>query len=211
MSVLLNKSSVSATVSSNTSGVSSTQVPIQPTNNCTIGASFVATNISLDYHEEFFGQNRQSMCEDDVFSNQPGQVEKDLIGCDSESGFLVSHSVGNVIEGNSEARFIKYMASDRSEQEQNLLSEIFGEDAPSGEVNNASEISLDQCQYDTLSHSLRSEHPDRLTAYNDNYHSSFPWSDKTAEFLKVPSLDDTVETFLIKRLSSRAKNKKMFV
>ena len=45
LSVSLNKSSVSATVSSKTLGVSSTQIQIQPTNNCTIGASLVANNI----------------------------------------------------------------------------------------------------------------------------------------------------------------------
>ena len=140
-------------LSSNTSGVSSTQVPIQPINNCTVGASPVATQISLDYHEELLGQNRESMCEDDMLSKQPGQVEKHLKGCDSEKSSSVSHLVGNVIEGNSEATFIKFKASDRSEQEQNLLSEILWEDAQSGEVNNASEISLDQCQSDILSHS----------------------------------------------------------
>ena len=73
-----------------------------------------------------------SSCEDDVLSNQPGQVERDLIGCNSENGSSVSQSVGNMIDGNSEARFIKYKASDSTEQEQNLLSEIFGEDAHSG-------------------------------------------------------------------------------
>ena len=45
LSISLNKSSFSTTVSSNTSGVSSTQVPIQPTNYCTEGASSVANNI----------------------------------------------------------------------------------------------------------------------------------------------------------------------
>ena len=84
------------------------------------------------------------------------------------------------------------------------MSEVFGEDAQSGEVNNASEISLDQCQSEILSNSRRSEHPDILTAYKDNYQFPFPLSDKTAEFLKVPSLEDTVETFLIKKSSSKA-------
>ena len=142
----------------------------------------MAASISLDYHEEILGRNSESMCQDDVLSKQPGQVEKNLMGCDSEKSSYVSHSVGNVIEGNSDARLVKFKASDRSEQEYSLLSEIFGEDAQSGEVNNDSEMSLDQCQSDILSHSWRSEHPDRLTAYKDNYHSSFPWSDKTAEF-----------------------------
>ena len=62
LSVSLNRSSVSATVSSNTTGVSGTQVQIQPTNNCTIGASSVANIISSDFHEEICGQNRQSCC-----------------------------------------------------------------------------------------------------------------------------------------------------
>ena len=208
LSVSLNRSSVSATVSSNTTGVSGTQVQIQPTNNCTIGASSVANIISSDFHEEICGQNRQSCCEDDVLSIQPGQVERDLIGCNSENGSSVSQSGGNVIDGNSEARFIKYKASDSTEQEQNLLSEIFGEDAHSGKVNNISGISLDQCQSDILSNSWRSEHPDRITAYKDNYRSSFPLNDNTAEFLKVPSLDDIVETFLVKRFSSKACFKK---
>ena len=45
LSVSLNKYTVSATVSSHTFGVSSTQVPIQPTNICTVSASSVANNI----------------------------------------------------------------------------------------------------------------------------------------------------------------------
>ena len=71
----------------------------------------------------------------------------------------------NFGDGNSEPRFIKYKASDSTEQEQNLLSEIFGEDTHSGKVYNISGISLDQCQTDSLSHSWRSEHPDRLNAF----------------------------------------------
>ena len=131
MSVSLNRSSFSATVSSNTSGASGTQVQIQPTNKCTIGASLVANIISSDFHEEICAQNRQSSCKDDVLSIQPRQVERDLIGCNSENGSSVSQSVGNVTDGYSEARFFKYKDSYSTEQERNLLSEIFGEDAHS--------------------------------------------------------------------------------
>lgn len=55
-----------------------------------------------------------------------------------------------------------------------------------------------------LSESWRSCQSDKLTAYKENYKSSFPIREKSEDLLKVPSLDDIVETFLIKRFSTKA-------
>ena len=63
---------------------------------------------------------------------------------------------------------------------------------------------MDKSQYDTLSQSWRTKQPDKLTASKENYKSNFPLQEKAEEFLKVPSLDDSVETFLIKCFSSKA-------
>ena len=44
----------------------------------------------------------------------------------------------------------------------------------------------------------------RLTVYRDSYKNSFPVHERSEEFLKVPSLDDIVEHFLIRRHSGKA-------
>ena len=106
-------------------------------------------------------------------------------------------------ENNSDSRFMKYKSVEVTDESLNILSEIFGEDARTGKTGNSNGISLDKSQTETLSQSRRTEQPDRLTAYRYNYKSLFPLNDKTEEFFKAPSLDDIVETFLIKRFSMK--------
>lgn len=55
---------------------------------------------------------------------------------------------------------------------------------------------LDQAQIDILESSWRSQHPDRISAYKEEYKSCFPIHEDSADFLKVPTLDDIFEIML---------------
>ena len=67
---------------------------------------------------------------------------------------------------------------------------------------------LDESQTDVLNESWRIKAPNDLSAYKDSYRSSFPVNEKSVDMLQVPSLDDIVETFLIRRHSQKATFKK---
>lgn len=201
-------STVSQTVTRNTLGGCFS--PVQTTSqNCTLGASSMRNIIPLEnsLNDELLRPVRQNV-EDDLVSLQPGQNERQSLGLDSQHED--SHSVCSqsecVVEtdNNKDSRFIKYKSIQVTEDSQNRLSEAFGEDAHTDKSNTSSGIVLDKCQTETLSQSWRTEQPDKLTAYKENFKSSFPLNEKTEEFLKVPSLDDIVETFLIKRFSNKA-------
>ena len=57
---------------------------------------------------------------------------------------------------------------------------------------------------DILSHSWRSENPDRLSCYKEEYQAAFPVHSKSESFLQVPGLDDLIEPMLQKRHGSKA-------
>lgn len=137
-----------------------------------------------------------------MISLQPGQGEKQSLGLDEDSDS--SSSSSECIRNNTDSRFVKFKSVEVTEDSQNRLSEIFGDDARTGKADNSNGISLDKSQTDTLSQSWRTDQPDKLTAYRENFKAAFPLNEKTEEFLKVPSLDDIVETFLIKRFTSKA-------
>ena len=67
-------------------------------------------------------------------------------------------------------------------------------------------ICLDQAQIDTLSKTWRCEHPERFSAFRDEYRSVFPVHDSSLETLQVPSLGDLLIYLLMlsKRHGSKA-------
>ena len=81
---------------------------------------------------------------------------------------------------------------------------MIGENAVTSKSDGVTGLRMDQSQTGILLESWRSSEPDRLTAYSEHYKSSFPLHEKSEQFLKVPSLDDIEESFLIKRFSSKA-------
>ena len=85
---------------------------------------------------------------------------------------------------------------------------MFGEDACVKKSSSGTGVILDKAQTDILNESWRINMPYRLTAYRDSYKSSFPVHEKSEEFLKVPSLGDMDEHFLIKRHSGKATFKR---
>ena len=94
-------------------------------------------------------------------------------------------------------------ASEESILEKNrqLLLDMFGEDACMKKASTLLCVMLDKSQSDILDQSWRLATLGRLSAYKESYRNSFPVHKNAEEGLK---LDDIVETFLIKRQSTRA-------
>ncbi|XP_063412309.1 uncharacterized protein LOC134695064 [Mytilus trossulus] len=76
----------------------------------------------------------------------------------------------------------------------NFLAKIFKEDI--AKEKSSLGLVLDQTQVDILESSWRSKHPERISAYKEEYKSVFPIHDSSVEFLQVPKLDDLLEPML---------------
>ena len=145
---------------------------------------------------------------DDTLSLTPAQREKDSLGLLSDNDDSVScksvgtDSVLSLSEARKENRFCQYL-SDTPEKSQNNLAHLFGQEAGLKQSSETS-ICLDQAQIDTLSKTWRCEHPERLSAFRDEYRSVFPVHDSSLQTLQVPSLDDLLEPMLSKRHGSKA-------
>lgn len=85
----------------------------------------------------------------------------------------------------------------------NLL-EVFGEDARTGRSKSSEGLILDESQINILKESWRSKHPDKISCYKDSYRTCFPVHEKSEEVLKVPQIDETVESLLIKKYGQKA-------
>ena len=94
-----------------------------------------------------------------------------------------------------------------SEETRQTLLDLFGDDACVRKADLSTDIALDKPQSDILSQSWRISAPDKLTAYREAYKRSFPVHVKAEVILKVPSLDDIVEHFLIKKHSGKSEFK----
>ena len=145
---------------------------------------------------------------DDTLSLTPAQREKDSLGLLSDNDDSVScksvgtDSVLSLSEARKANRFCQYL-SDTPEKSQNNLAHLFGEEAGLKQSSETG-ICLDRAQIDTLSKTWRCEHPERLSAFRDEYRSVFPVHDSSLQTLQVPSLDDLLEPMLSKRHGSKA-------
>ena len=81
---------------------------------------------------------------------------------------------------------------------------MFGDDACFWKADLSTGIALDKTQSDIFSQSWRISAPDKLTAYREAYKNSFPVHEQAEDILKAPSLDDTIEHFLIKKHLGKA-------
>lgn len=101
-------------------------------------------------------------------------------------------------------RFMKHVVTssqgcsvnDNSDKSSNVdvLSKIFKEDI--NKSKSKSGLLIDQTQVDILSSSWRSQNPERISAYREEYKNCFPIHDDSVDFLNVPNLDDLVEVML---------------
>ncbi|XP_052285233.1 uncharacterized protein LOC127881406 [Dreissena polymorpha] len=131
--------------------------------------------------EERTGQSSTSNRQDDVLSIHPASSEH----------FSLS---------DSEEEDTEHSASVRR-----CLKDIFGEDAClKKDAQKPTGICLENSQKEILEQSYRSKTPNNVTAFSEECKDLFPVDEDTEHFLRVPTLDDIVDTCLTKKFGSRA-------
>ncbi|KAH3849220.1 hypothetical protein DPMN_091616 [Dreissena polymorpha] len=78
-----------------------------------------------------------------------------------------------------------------------MLSELFGSENSKKEEGTG--LVLDEYQISILSHSWRTDTPDRMSAYKNEYRVCFPVHEQSKSMLDVPCLDDLLQPMLQKR------------
>ena len=136
---------------------------------------------------------------EDVISLQQGQAETKELDLGSQSN--LSEHVQEQVQIDDRILNFNYLKT--LEKRLNMFCWT-GDDACVKKSSSGAGVLLDKAQCDILNVSWRISTPSRLTAYTDSYQNSFPEHERSEEFLKVPSLDDIVEHFLIKRHSGKA-------
>jgi hypothetical protein len=134
-------------------------------------------------------------------SLQPGQHEnRGLQDCwdDSHSAISVNSNKSLHLDDDMHVpdRFTKYIHT------ATVLAEMFEEDAVTTTDSNCRSIALDSTQIKVLEDSWRFSDFSKLTAYKESYRSTFPVSSQSEETLSVPSLDNMIETLLVKKYGS---------
>ncbi|CAC5358390.1 unnamed protein product [Mytilus coruscus] len=144
---------------------------------------------------------------------------RDLLGLISDHEESDTQSVSShLLDKNSNAkktdRFSKYLSSsvqNISTVDENSsgnitcnnkvdrLAKNFKDDLPGDNSDQSVGLILDDSQVKILSYSWRTQHPERLSAYKDEYRSCFPVHEKSLPVLQVPSLDDMLKP-MIKRV-----------
>ncbi|CAC5368276.1 unnamed protein product [Mytilus coruscus] len=144
---------------------------------------------------------------------------RDLLGLisdheESDTQSVSSHLLDKNSNANKTDRFSKYLDSsvrNISTVDENSsgnitcnskvdrLAKIFKDDLPEDNSDKSVGLILDDSQVKILSYSWRTQHPERLSAYKDEYRSCFPVHEKSLPVLQVPSLDDMLEP-MIKRV-----------
>lgn len=131
---------------------------------------------------------------EDVLSIQPSRREvENLYGLDRGSSGHSSVSDQSEMDGRD--RFSRFSNPDTPK----LLGELFGTDMNNNNECTDTGLILDDSQISVLNKSWRSQAPDRVTCFKEEYKTCFPVHEKTAEVLQVPGLDDIIEPMLQKR------------
>lgn len=148
-----------------------------------------------------YGLEHSDGLADDEISVQVSDTERRNSGFCEDSMSISSEHV------ETDNRFSKYVTTEAipqgSVQDRKLLS-VFGEDATTKTEKSKVGIILDDAQKTILQQSYRSEHPDRISSYKDSYRHAFPVHDSCEDWFKVPTLDETVESLLVKKYGHRA-------
>ncbi|CAC5406936.1 unnamed protein product [Mytilus coruscus] len=179
-------------------------IPLDPNSNEDLGSS----RIVRDFDEP-----------SEISLQVDRRERRDLLGLISDHEESDTQSVSShLLDQNSNAkktdRFSKYLDSsvqNMSTVDENSsgnitcnnkvdrLAKIFKDDLPEDNSDKSVGLILDDSQVKILSYSWRTQHPERLSAYKDEYRSCFPVHEKSLPVLQVPSLDDMLEP-MIKRV-----------
>ncbi|CAG2225073.1 unnamed protein product [Mytilus edulis] len=174
-----------------------------------LGSPRISRNIDFDARSEI--------------SIHVNPIERDILGdirsdneSDNESEIRFEQSTGSVARKGE--RFMKHvqlksvsndvnkdveLSSDNITRH-NVLSELFSEDIASNNDKGSVGLIMDQAQVTILENSWRCQHPEKLSAYREEYRSCFPVHDSAVEFLQVPSLDDLLEPMMRKNHGPKA-------
>lgn len=88
----------------------------------------------------------------------------------------------------------KEKSSDKDCNNTNVLSKIFKDEI--SKKKSAGGLIIDEAQIEILESTWRSQNPDKISAYREEYRSYFPVHEDSLEFLNVPKLDDILEIML---------------
>ncbi|VDI62494.1 Hypothetical predicted protein [Mytilus galloprovincialis] len=136
--------------------------------------------------------------------NSRNSDHEDVNTCDSRSV---------LVKSGEHDRFQKYLGnrnekSCETEKQDNSVSHTlgdkFGLDAYTSLKTEKTGLVLEQNQIDVLRGSWRSETPHKITSYKENYRQSFPIDTSCQEYFNVPTMDNTVESLLMKRYGPKA-------
>ncbi|KAK6179632.1 hypothetical protein SNE40_011946 [Patella caerulea] len=126
--------------------------------------------------------------DEDIISLQPGQTE--TLTSEDEPGMPCLDP---------------QLSSDFSKSTNKGLFDLFGKDAlTKASEDNTQGITLDSCQREVLLQSWRAANPSNVSAFSEENFDTFTVSKETQEFLKVPSLDELVESCLVKKFGNKA-------
>ncbi|VDI40432.1 Hypothetical predicted protein [Mytilus galloprovincialis] len=138
---------------------------------------------------------------DDAISLQPDRDERRGLDLDIDSD---NESQQSSVKNSTHNCFQRYSVVDKDSLDtenvsRDILGDIFGEDAKTKPDKSEAGIVLDQSQINILNQSWHCDNPLLLSTYKEEYRASFPVSDKSADILNLPKLDDITQTLLCKR------------
>ena len=110
-------------------------------------------------------------------------------------------SSGNHSDNEEVGRFGKYTSKVETK---NKLCEIFGSDAQTTKDISDDGLMLDDSQKQILANSWHNPNPMKMSSYRDSYKTAFPVHENTRDLLQVPTLDDTIESLLVKKYGHKA-------
>ena len=110
-------------------------------------------------------------------------------------------SSGNHSDNEEVGRFEKYTSKVETK---NNLCEIFGSDAQTTKDISDDGLMLDDSQKQILANSWHNPNPMKMSSYRDSYKTAFPVHENTRDLLQVPTLDDTIESLLVKKYGHKA-------
>ena len=151
-------------------------------------------NVPLERRPQVYNNiDLENQQQADQLSLNPGQQEMNDFNeensvCGSEDRFSHDHLVATKI---SNDRFRRNL----SEENKNVLMDLFGEDAMTIPTVNDIGLRLDDSQIKILESGWNCENPSHLTAYKDEYRINFPVSTHSQEILSVPKLDGITKQY----------------